>query len=208
MDDYQVILYIIFGIIYFIFNLLKKKAKPPATLDDEAGADQGEQAPSRRGETVTDPFDETVGRPQQRPASYEELLGEFESAASEAGKKAEEKVKKVQQYEQSYEASEDAPDTTYSDREAERRMRETEARKALQEKASAAERAQATEHEVNRELQENRELEARQEEPERARGGASQHQNQRRKQLLEMLKDPEKLKTTVVAAEILNTKYF
>ncbi len=89
-------------------------------------------------------------------------------------------------------------------------MRETEARKALQEKASAAERAQATENEVNRELEEVRPAQANsQEEPGRGGGGVSQHhQNKRRKQLLQMLKDPEKLKTTVVAAEILKTKYF
>lgn len=209
MDDYQVILYIIFGIIYFIFNILKNKAKPPATLEDE-GPEEADTAASgrpRQQETGSNPFDETVGRPRRRPSSFEELLGEFEDASYEADKRAEEKVKKVKEVEEDYEATYDAPDTTYSEQEAEKRMRETEMRKALQEKASAAERAAATDNEVSRKLEEtSMELEEQERPVSERRGGSKE--NMRRKQILAMLQNPESLRNTIVAAEILKRKHF
>jgi hypothetical protein len=206
MDDYQVILYIIFGIIYFIFNLLKNKAKPPAAQDEAESTEGGPQTSTRGRETGTDPFDETVGRPRSRRGSFEELLEEFEEAATGAGKRAGEKVKKVEEQRKEYEPTDEAPDTTFMEREAERRMRETEARKALQEKASAEDRAVAIDHELSRKLEET----ARETEeihlPIRGRRESTQHE--RRKKVLQMLQDPESLKSTVVAAEILKRKHF
>lgn len=209
MDDYQVILYIIFGIIYFIFNILKNKGKPPATLEDEAQEEAGAEPPvqRRQRETVSNPFDETVGQPRKRPSSFEELLGEFDDASYEADKRAEEKVKKVKEVEEDYEATYDAPDTTFTEQEAEKRMRETEMRKALQEKASAAERAAATDKEVSRKLEETTmELEEQEKPVSERRGGSKE--NVRRKQILAMLQNPESLKNTIVAAEILKRKHF
>lgn len=208
MDDYQVILYIIFGIIYFIFNILKNKAKPPATLEDETPqeADAAEPPPRRRRETVSSPFDETVGRPQRRPSSFEELLQEFQDASGEANRRAEEKVKKVKEVEEDFEATYQAPDTSFSEQEVEKRMRETEMRKTLQEKASAAERAAATSNEVSRKLEETSpELEEQEQRVSERRG---RKENMRRKQILAMLQNPESLRNTVVAAEILKPKHF
>lgn len=209
MDDYQVILYIIFGIIYFIFNILKNKAKPPATLEDETPEEAGAEPPSQRRqrETVSNPFDETVGQPRKRPGSFEELLGEFEEASYEADKRASEKVKKVKEVEEDFEATTyDAPDTTFSEQEAEKRMRETEVIKTLQEKASAAERAAATENEVSRKLKETSFEPDEQERPLSDR--RSSKENTRRKSILAMLQNPENLRNTVVAAEILKRKHF
>lgn len=208
MDDYQVILYIIFGIIYFIFNILRNKAKPPATHEDETPEEAGAEPPSQRRqrETVSNPFDETVGRPRKRPGSFEELLGEFEEASDEADKRASEKVKKVKEVEEDFETTYDAPDTTFSEQEAEKRMRETEMIKTLQEKASAAERAAATENEVSRKLKETSFEPEEQERPLSDRRRSKE--NMRRKSILAMLQNPENLRNTVVAAEILKRKHF
>lgn len=209
MDDYQVILYIIFGIIYFIFNILKNKAKPPATLEGEPPEEAGtEQAGRRRQrETVSDPFDETVGRPRRRPSSFEELLEEFEEVSYETDRRAAEKVKKVKEVEDDYETTYGAPDTTFSEQEAEKRMRETEMIKTLQEKASAAERAAATENEVSRKLEEtSMALEEEVQQPAGRRRKSKE--NIRRQQILAMLQNPESLRNTIVAAEILKRKHF
>ena len=210
------VLYIIIGIIYFIYTVIKNISSKPATRQDEVPESaEGEevQRPHRR-ETVSKPFDETVGRPiNRRPSSFEELLQEFEEATIENRHKetAEEKVKKVQEVDDEFQPAYDTPDYSMTEEEAEKRIRETEARKAMQEKASAIERAEAVDIELSRKIRSDSGVESSQ-----AGFGASerrvkvggQQKNQRRQQILKMLKNPENLKNTIVASEILRPKHF
>ena len=208
-NDYQIILYIIFGIIYFLFNLLKKKGKP-ATREEEVQEYEGEgqaEARTSRRETVSDPFDETVGRPKtQFPTSFEELLQEYEGGAEEANRRAEQKVRKVKEVEQEYEPVSEE-ESRYTEQEAAKRIRETEMRKALQEKASAAARAEVVDQRLSRqrdELLKGEEVV----EKEEKRFRAYQKKSKRGRAILEILKNPEGLKNTIVATEILQRKHF
>ena len=211
------VLYIIIGIIYFIYSVIKNISKKPVTRQDEVPENaEGEetQRPHRR-ETVSNPFDETVGRPiNRRPSSFEELLQEFEEATIESRhkEKAEEKVKKVQEVDDEFQPVYDTPDVSMTEKVAEKRIRETEARKALQEKASAVERAEAIDDELSRKIRKDTSLGSSFDDTtvseKRKRGAGGQQQNARRQQILRMLKDPENLKNTIVASEILRPKHF
>lgn len=219
MEINQEILYIIGGVLYFIYTVWNNLRKKPVTLEEEepAGQEPEDSQPQRphRRETVSKPFDERVGRPDSRePSSFEELLQEFEKAAQRAEGKADEKVKKVRQADQEYEPVFEDSENRRAELEAERQMKETEARKALQEQSSAAERAKATEKEVRRKIDQTtiagkkesqREVYG-EEEPEQRR--YTQPANERRQQILDMLKNPDNVTNTILASEILNRKHF
>lgn len=206
------ILYVILGIIYFFYSMWKNFTKKPVTRQEEGGEEEeAEMEPTarqHRRETVSDPFDETGGRPVSRkPSSFEELLQDLEEVSGGADKRAREKVKKVKEAEEEFQPAYEDPNARYTEQEAERRIRETEARKALQEKTSAAERAEAIGNEVNKKLAQTKEtIESDSEKPQK-RGGIRKV-NQRRQQILHMLQDTENLKNVVVASEILRRKDF
>ena len=204
------ILYIILGGLYFLYGLWKNIRSKPATREEvpeapEASLEEAEERPHRR-ETVSKPFDERVGRPVAAPSSFEELLGEYKGARAEAEQKAGKKVRKIKEAEEEFDAVEDSEEPALTELEAEQRIRETELRKVIQERASAAERAEVTEKELRRKQDqiladaEKLRLEG--------YGKEGAQVNRRRKQILQMLSNPDSLKSTVVAAEILKRKYF
>lgn len=208
MEINQELLYIILGIIYFFYSMWKNFTKKPVTRQEEGVEEETDMEPAprqHRRETVSDPFDETVGRPVARqPQSLEEMLEEM---TGRADKRAGEKVKKVKEAEEEFQPAYQDPDTRYSEQEAERRIRETEARKALQDKTSAEERARAIGNEVNKKLsQANERIEIDSKTPQKRRD--TRTENQRRQQILNMLRDTENLKNVVVASEILRRKEF
>ncbi len=205
------ILYIFFGLAYFLYGLWKNLKKKPVVREEggEEGADAQVAPPTRRREQVSDPFDETVGRPRpigQYPSSFEELLEEFDGAPEEARQRAEQKVRKVKEIDEEYEPV-TGSESTNTEQEAAKRMRETEMRKTLQEKASAAARAEVVEQELRR----SRKQRLSGEEAvtaEEKRFEAYQEKNKRGREILKILRNPESLKNTIVATEILQRKYF
>lgn len=206
------ILYIILGAIYFLYGLWKSFRKKPATREDvpdeeETPLAETEERPHRR-ETVSKPFDERVGRPVATPSSYEDLLEDYKGAKAEVSRKAGKKVRKVREAEEEFESVDDSEEPSLSEREAEQRIRETELRKVVQERASAAERAEV----AAKELRKNQgQLSHEEEEKVRLEGYQSSDDSSpasiRRKRILQMLSSPENLKSTIVAAEILKRKY-
>lgn len=213
MEIDQEILYIIGGVLYFIYSVWNSFKKKPVTRQEEGeedvAVDEQPQRPHRR-ETVSKPFDERVGHPVPgEPSSFEELLQEFDKAAQRAEGKADEKVKKVQKAEHEYDPVNNDREIRRAELEAEKQMRETEARKALQEQASALERAEVTEKEVRRKINQSittGKSANEKSEPEKER--YMEPENQRRKQILAMLKNPDNVTNTILASEILNRKYF
>lgn len=210
MEINQELLYIIIGIFYFLYNVWKNFSKKPVTREEQEVQEEPKTAEKRphRRETVSNPFDESVGRPIQRqPSSFEELLQEFEEVSQSARRKAEEKVKKVQEVDEEYEPVFDDPDIRYNEYEAERQMRETEARKALLEKTSAAERAKAVGEEFHRKIQEEGPLLGTEENGAGRKKYAAPN-NRRRQQILDMLKKPGSVANAVIVSEILKRKHF
>ncbi len=208
------LLYVVIGIIYFIYNVVKNLRRKPVTREEGSGEEEvTEETPQRphRRETVSKPFDERVGRPVSRPTSFEELFQEFDDTAAESRHKdkAEEKIKKVREVDDEFQPMYDTPDVNYTEKEAEKRIRETEARKALQEKASAVERAEAIDKELSRKLREDSSKSVSPAAPEeRKKSGVYQHENKRRQQILQMLKNPDNITNTIITSEILRRKYF
>lgn len=212
MEISEEILYIFFGLAYFLYGLWKNLRKKPVIREEEETEEvEAEAAPRRpRREQVSKPFDETVGRPRpknQFPSSFEELLEEFDGASEEARRKAAQKVRKVKEVDEEYEPVDAAEERAYMEQEAAKRIRETEMRKTLQEKASAVARAEV----VDKELSRSRDQLLRGEEKvknEEKRFKSYQKKNKRNREILEILRNPESLKNTIVATEILQRKYF
>ena len=212
MEINEEILYIFFGLAYFLYGLWKNLKKKPVTREEEMPeeADTQDEPRRHRREKVTDPFDERVGRPRpadQVPSSFEELLGEFEGASAEAQRKADQKVRKVQEVDEEYEPVEGSAENTYTEQDVAERIRQTEMRKTLQEKASAAARAEV----VDKELSQRRDQLLRGEEvvtSEERRFRAYQQKSKRGREILKILRNPESLKNTIVATEILRRKHF
>ncbi|WP_017733473.1 hypothetical protein [Nafulsella turpanensis] len=206
------ILYIILGGIYFLYGLWKSFRKKPATLEEDVPeqpeVEVEEPVRPHRRETVSKPFDERVGKPVAAPSSFEDLLQEFKGARAEAEQKAGRKVRKIREAEEEFEAVDGSEEPSQTELEAERRIRETEARKVVQERASAAERAEVVAKELRRQQDQIlADAEKVRLEGYRKGTGASAG-NKRRRQILQMLSNPESLKSTMVAAEILKRKYF
>jgi hypothetical protein len=114
-------------------------------------------------------------------------------------------VRKVKEADEEYEPV--AGESIHTEEEVAKRLRETEMRKALQDKASAAARAEV----VDKELSRNRDQLLRGEETvsnEEKRFKSYQKKNKRNREILEILRNPESLKNTIVATEILQRKYF
>lgn len=212
MEISEEILYILFGLAYFLYGLWKNLRKKPVIREEEGPEETAPQAETRgaRREQVSDPFDERVGRPRpakQFPSSFEELLEEFEGASEEAKRKAEQKVRKVQEVDDEFEPVAGSAESIRSEEEAAQRIRETEMRKTLQDNASAAARAEVTDQELSR----NRDKLLKGEEvvaEEEKRFKAYQKKNRRNREILNILRNPESLKNTIVATEILKRKYF
>lgn len=212
MEISEEILYILFGLAYFLYGLWKNLRKKPVIREEEGPEETAPQAEARgsRREQVSDPFDERVGRPRpvnQSPSSFEELLEEFEGASEEANRKAEQKVRKVQEVDDEFEPVAGSAESVRSEEEAAQRIRETEMRKTLQDKASAAARAEVTDQELSR----TRDQRLKGEEvvaEEEKRFKAYRKKNKRNREILKILQNPESLKNTIVATEILRRKYF
>lgn len=212
MEISEEILYILFGLAYFLYGLWKNLRKKPVTREEEGAEESEPQAEARRPgrEQVSDPFDERIGRPRpanQVPSSFEELLEEFEGASEEANRKAEQKVRKVQEVDDEYEPVAGSAESIRSEEEAAKRIRETEMRKTLQDKASAAARAEVTDQELSRkrdQLLKGEEVVA----TEEKRFKAYRRKNKRSREILKILRNPESLKNTIVATEILRRRHF
>lgn len=133
MEDLQVIIYIIFGIIYLIFGALKKRRKEqmgtPPIFDDEAEMRQP---------------DAPRGPHHQEAGSLEELLERYDQAAQRAKKRASEKVGKMQEQvdDEFIPVASNEPVIRNMEAEALEQMQRTEHLKSLQESIPAKDRAE------------------------------------------------------------------
>jgi hypothetical protein len=133
MEDLQVIIYIIFGIIYLIFGALKKRRKEqtgtPPLFDDEPEVNHRE-APRV---------------PQhQEPGSLEELLERYDQAAQRAKRRASEKVETMQEQvdDEFIPVAPRQPEIRNMEAEALEQMQRTEYLKSIQESIPAKARAE------------------------------------------------------------------
>ena len=133
MEDLQVIIYIVFGIIYIIFGALKKRRKeqtgtPP--LFDEEEAEIERSAPR--------------GPHHQEAGSLEELLDRYDEAAQRAKRRAAEKVETVQEQvdDEFIPVAPRQPVIRNMEAEALEQMQRTEQLKSMQESLPAKDRAE------------------------------------------------------------------
>ncbi|WP_040397956.1 hypothetical protein, partial [Cesiribacter andamanensis] len=136
-DNIQILVYIVFGIIYLILGALKKRRKGQQP--------QGPLAPYAEEEPDV-VFDE------REPTSLEELLERYEHAATRARRRAEEKVETMQeQVDDEYiPAAPNQPQYRNLEQEALQQMQETERLKSLQEELPAAARTELLQKELSR----------------------------------------------------------
>ncbi|WP_224997977.1 hypothetical protein [Cesiribacter sp. SM1] len=133
MEDLQVIIYIIFGIIYLIFGALKKRRKEqtgtPPIFDEEPEVDHRE-APRV-------PHHQEAG-------SLEELLERYDQAAQRAKRRASEKVETMQEQvdDEFIPVAPRQPVIKNMEAEALEQMQRTEHLKSLQESLPAKDRAE------------------------------------------------------------------
>ncbi len=141
MEDLQVIIYIIFGIIYLIFGALKKRRKgttgPPPLFEDDETEVTRPGAPERRPQ-------QTATHDEREPGSLEELLERYEEAANRAKRRASQKAEPMLEQAEA-EFSPAAPEQpVYRNLEADalEQMQRTEHLKSLQESLPAKARAE------------------------------------------------------------------
>ncbi|AHM60001.1 hypothetical protein D770_08690 [Flammeovirgaceae bacterium 311] len=133
MEDLQVIIYIIFGIIYLIFGALKKRRKEqsgtPPIFDDEPEM--------RQPDAPRAPHHQETG-------SLEELLERYDQAAQRAKNRASEKVGKMQEQvdDEFIPVASNEPVIRNMEAEALEQMQQTEHLKSLQESIPAKARAE------------------------------------------------------------------
>lgn len=138
MEDLQVIIYIVFGIIYLIFGALKKRrqgpeAGPPPLFDEE-------EVPQRRRAAAPAPDDEY----ESEPGSLEELLERYDQAAQRAQRRSEEKIESMQEQvdDEFIPVAPNEPTIRNMEQEALEQMQRTEYLKSVQEELPAKARAE------------------------------------------------------------------
>lgn len=142
MEDMQLIIYIIFGIIYLIFGALKKRRqnqhKTPPLFEDE----EQEVLTSERAERHREV--EAVPRDQREPGSIEELLERYEEAANRAKRRAASKAEPMKEQTQAELEPAVKNQPVYQNLEAEalEQMQRTEHLKSIQESLPAKARAE------------------------------------------------------------------
>jgi hypothetical protein len=143
-DNLQILIYVVFGIIYLILGALKKRRQ-----SQQGQPPQGPLAPYAEEEPEA-VFDER----QKEPSSLEELLERYEDAANRAKRRAAEKVETMQE-QADYEFEPvvwDQPVYENLEAEALKQMEETERLKSMQEELPAAARTEIQERELHAEI--------------------------------------------------------
>ena len=153
MEDLQVIIYIIFGIIYLIFGALKKRRNEqntgtPPLFDEE----DPEVMRRRRAEDV---FQDHRPADHREPGSLEELLDRYEEAAQRAKQRAAGKVETVQEQvdDEFIPVAPNEPTIRNMEAEALEQMQRTERLKALQEELPAKARVDVLKQQQQQEQQ-------------------------------------------------------
>lgn len=143
-DNLQVLIYIVFGILYLIFGALKKLRK-------------GGQAPDRPIAPYAEEDEETVFQ-EHEPTSLEELLERYDEAAIRAKRKAADKVESMQEQvdDEFIPVAPQQPVIRNMEEEAMQQMQETERLKTLQEDLSAKARVEMQQRQVDAKLKPGR----------------------------------------------------
>lgn len=205
MEDLQVLIYIVFGIIYLIFSVLKKRRKgpemgPPPLFEE----DEVEQ---RRRHAETSPMDEA------EPGSLEELLERYDQAAQRAKRRSSEKVETMQEQvdEEFVPVAPKEPTIRNLEQEALEQMQRTDYLKTMQEELPAKARAQvlakepeafATRRPKKRAVKRN------------MNEGRSKPYFEQRRQLpmaqkvRNILNSPQGIRQAIILSEVLNRKHF
>ena len=206
MENLQVLVYIIFGIIYIIFSVLKKRNKGPESgtpplFDDE----------DMRG---GDPYrqEDPANRP---PASLEELLDRYDHAKQRAKERAADKMETMQEQvdDEFIPVAPKQPVIRNMEQEALEQMERTERLKTLQEELPAKARAELLQREkpavkpaqLKKRVVENKRLKERER---RFKPYEKQQQTPVANQLRTLLSTRQGMRQAVLLSEILNRKEF
>ncbi len=207
MEDLQVIIYIVFGIIYLIFNVLKKRGKgadtstPPLFEEEEMN--------QRRRHVEVEPVD----MDESEPGSLEELLERYDQAAQRAKRRSAEKVETMQQQadDEFIPVSSNEPTIRNLEQEALEQMQRTEYLKSIQETLPAKARAEILSKEppaFTSEIPKKRRVK------QRADQRRSRPYDKKKQQLptnfhiRAMLSTRKGLQQAVILSEVLNRKHF
>jgi hypothetical protein len=194
-DNLQILIYVVFGIIYLILGALKKRRKGQQA--------QGPLAPYAEEEPEV-VFDER----HREPSSLEELLERYEDAANRAKRKAAEKVETMQE-QADYEFEPvvwDQPVYENLEAEAVQQMEETERLKSLQESLPAAARTEIQEQQLHAEIKPRRKQSR-----SRTKSGGRRTEHDRNPLLEKINKTVSSRKgmqQAMVLSEIFNRKHF
>lgn len=209
MEDLQVIIYIIFGIIYLIFGALKKRRQEQNTgtppLFDE---DETEVMGRRRAEDV---FQDHRPADHREPGSLEELLDRYEEAAQRAKQRAAGKIETVQEQvdEEFIPVASNEPTIRNMEAEALEQMQRTEKLKALQEELPAKARVEVFKQQQQQEQRPAQIKVKRKRKDKRFLPYENDNTAPRRlQQLRKALGTKQGLQQAVMLSEILNRKHF
>lgn len=205
-DNLQLIIYVIFGIIYVIFGALKKRRKEqtdrtPPLFDEE------EMTPSRPARQVPEQRSmEEYEESSAQPGSLEELLERYDQAARRAKGRAAEKLETVQEQvdEEFIPVAPRQPVIKNMEAEALEQMQRTERLKALQEDLTAKDRVEILKKQPHLEIKPKRTKEKAHFKPYEKKTRETPILDQVR----QMAKSRRGMQKAVILTEILNRKHF